>query len=177
MSVTITWEQDPFPWRLEGQDVLRKWLIEEARLERIEMLVSLVFVSDETIEHLNEEHLGHVGATDVLAFDLREKVADELPFPGKEEFEESSDDSFPGGEVYVSYQRAVEQASEYRVTPGEELGRLALHGLLHLAGWRDQSAEQRQLMRDREDEGLARAAAAVVGERWRFYSLNREDET
>ncbi len=176
MRVTIAWERDPSPWRLEDQEALQQWLEREGRLEQLEVWVSLVFVSDETIARLNEEHLGHEGATDVLAFDLVEESGEEWPFPGERELEESSDGSFPGGEVYVSYQRALEQASEYRVTPAEELGRLGLHGLLHLAGWCDGSAEERRTMREREDAGLARARKERDLVPWRFRRINREEE-
>lgn len=53
--------------------------------------------------------------TDVLAFDFEE-----------EDFL---------GEVYISLDRAREQAKEYGVDEKEELRRLVVHGLLHLLGY------------------------------------------
>ncbi|MFO7650803.1 MAG: rRNA maturation RNase YbeY [bacterium] len=89
--------------------------------------VSVVFVDDHGIRALNHDWLGRDRPTDVLSFRL--DAAGLFP-QGR---------SQPGrvpllGEIYVSRERAREQAREQGVTVRAELCRLVLHGLLHLAG-------------------------------------------
>jgi probable rRNA maturation factor len=74
-----------------------------------------VLTDDETLSDLNQRFKGHKGATDVLAFDFEE-------------------DDFLG-EIYVSLDRAREQAQAYGLTEEEEIRLLVLHGLLHLLGY------------------------------------------
>lgn len=74
-----------------------------------------MLTDDETLSDLNERFKKRQGPTDVLAFEFEEP--DFL------------------GEVYVSFDRAHEQASDYGVSEEEEVERLVLHGLLHLLGY------------------------------------------
>jgi rRNA maturation RNase YbeY len=107
-------------------------------------------VDEETITQLNEQYLGHEGVTDVITFDLE-------ALPEEPELEPETDSAEEDGEVYICLPRALEQAIHYGVSVNEEVARLALHGLLHLAGWDDRSDEDRENMAAREDEGLKRA--------------------
>ena len=74
-----------------------------------------MLTDDETISDLNQRFKGGKGPTDVLAFNF-----DEEDFLG---------------EVYVSLDRAREQAQDYGVTQEEEIRLLVLHGLLHLLSY------------------------------------------
>ncbi|HEB84342.1 MAG TPA: rRNA maturation RNase YbeY [Bacteroidetes bacterium] len=139
-------------WDFTGERELLAWLSREAAKESLSGEIHLILVDDAEIERLNRSYLGHEGATDVMAFPLEE--GEPVTDPGEE------GTSFPAGEVYVSLERAAEQAREYGVTLSEEVARLALHGVLHLAGWSDEDAADREAMRRREDEGLHRAGAA-----------------
>lgn len=95
--------------------------------------------------------MGIEGATDVITFDLRSVEGIDSRF---------EDGFFPeddiSGEVYVSFDHAQIQAEEYGISVEEELGRLFIHGLLHLSGWQDNDESARHAMRQRENEGLAR---------------------
>ncbi len=79
--------------------------------------VSITFDGDDCLRNLNREFLGKDEPTDVIAFDL------------------SQNDEYLIGDVYISVDRAAEQASEHGVEYGEELLRLELHGILHLVGY------------------------------------------
>jgi ssRNA-specific RNase YbeY (16S rRNA maturation enzyme) len=65
------------------------------------------------------------------------------------------------GDLVVSMERVAEQARRFRVTRGEELARLVVHGALHLAGLDHHRAAERRHMRAREDAALAAARAAT----------------
>jgi probable rRNA maturation factor len=47
-----------------------------------------------------------------------------------------------GGDVVISVERAAEQAPEYGHGTGEEVDFLAVHGVLHLSGWDDETPAQ-----------------------------------
>lgn len=79
--------------------------------------VGITFEGDDCLRNLNREFLGKDEPTDVIAFDL------------------SHDEDYLIGDVYVSVDRAAEQANEHGVEFEEELLRLELHGLLHLVGY------------------------------------------
>ena len=57
--------------------------------------------------------------------------------------------------------RVREQAKRFRVSEGEELARLVVHGALHLAGLDHQKPVERRAMRAHEDAVLAAATAPV----------------
>lgn len=100
--------------------------------------LSLVFVEKGEMARINEESGKKEGATDVLAFDLREK-------------------RIPGsmlGEIFVSPE-VVEKRSEEE--PAKALARTLIHGLLHLSDYDHTGGKQEaQRMRKREDYYLAK---------------------
>jgi rRNA maturation RNase YbeY len=96
--------------------------------------VNVVLVSDEELHQMNREHLGHDYVTDVITFPLEERPLE--------------------GEIYISIDRAREQAVEYGVGLYDEIRRLAIHGALHLAGYDDATERERGRMRELEDRYL-----------------------
>jgi rRNA maturation RNase YbeY len=97
--------------------------------------VRVILVDDDELLELNRRHLDHDYYTDVITFALEAEPLE--------------------GEIYVSIDRAREQAEEYGVRLGEEVRRLAVHGALHLAGYDDASDEARAAMSRREDHYLS----------------------
>jgi probable rRNA maturation factor len=77
--------------------------------------ISVTFVDASTIAALNETHLGRPGSTDVIAFNLAEPKQ-------------------PLGDIYICPEVAAKSAEEWGVEFREELLRLVIHGLLHVAG-------------------------------------------
>ncbi|MBS1261406.1 MAG: Endoribonuclease YbeY [Calditrichaeota bacterium] len=169
----------PEGWRVHGREELLAWLRAEAERERWRGALDLVLVGDEHISELNERWLGHEGPTDVLAFDYsahggpdRDETAagdgaPEFDLPGSEP---APDDDFPDADIYVSLDTAVSQAADYECTVTEEVSRLLLHGLLHVAGWRDLTAAERRAITEREDQGLARAGREAGVLTWRIWN-------
>ena len=96
--------------------------------------VNIIFVDDICMTELNEKYKGRKGSTDVLSFDLSEE-----------------DSGCIEGEVYVSLDRARQQAVEYGVPYAEEVIRLVTHGLLHLTGRvHDTDEEYKDMAEDTE---------------------------
>ena len=78
--------------------------------------ISITLLSDEAIERLNAQWLGHSGPTDVLSFPLF--AANEAPV----------------GDVYIGLDQARRQADALGAHLEEEVARLAIHGTLHVLG-------------------------------------------
>jgi len=93
--------------------------------------VSITFDGDKCLQDLNREFLGRDEPTDVIAFDL------------------SHEEDYLLGDVYISVDRAAEQAGERDLPLEEELLRLQVHGILHLAGY-DHNGEDKVMWEKQE---------------------------
>ena len=95
--------------------------------------ISLVFVDNPTIHQLNKRYLDHDEPTDVLSFPYSAANARKLE-----------------GELIVGVEIAKEQAAERGHDVQAELALYVIHGLLHLCGYDDKSADDAQAMGLRE---------------------------
>jgi probable rRNA maturation factor len=93
--------------------------------------LEISLVDDAAIARVNEEFLGHAGATDVISF-LYE--------------------SERRGELIISTERAAAQSKEWGNTVAREIALYVVHGILHLNGYTDTTAPQKKRMRRREKE-------------------------
>lgn len=100
--------------------------------------VSIAVVDDASIRTINRRHLDHDWPTDVISFVLSE--------PGDPEL---------CGELVVSAEMADLTARQAGVNAWDELALYVVHGLLHLCGYDDSIARDRDAMRRREGEILA----------------------
>lgn len=104
--------------------------------------ISLTVVDDDEMHALNREHLDHDYPTDVLSFPLSD--------PGE----------MLVGEIVVSTSTAVSNANEYGNRADEELLLYVVHGMLHLIGLDDKSADAAKKMRQAEAYWLAELGVA-----------------
>ena len=89
------------------------------RAERVRNAdISITFVTDRRMARLNEEHLAHAGATDVISFGFA-RVAADGPLTG---------------DVYIAPAVARRNAIAHGSGIREELLRLVVHGTLHVVG-------------------------------------------
>jgi len=63
-----------------------------------------------------------------------------------------SDKNEISGDIFISIERVMENASDYNVDFEEELKRVMSHGVLHLLGYNDKTKEDKQVMRSKENE-------------------------
>ena len=102
-----------------------------AKGEKLQGRVEIVFCSDETVRARNKEYRGLDKVTDVLSFGWEE-------------------DDF-AGEIFIANPQAKRQAPRWNNTYYNELRRLVVHGMLHLAGHDHMKAGERKTMREKED--------------------------
>jgi probable rRNA maturation factor len=93
--------------------------------------ISIAIVDDQEIRGLNATWLKHDYATDIITFPLEQRPLE--------------------AELIVSADTARRQAHEAGVSLREELARLVIHGILHLAGYDDTLEADKKRMKYRED--------------------------
>jgi probable rRNA maturation factor len=136
------------PWPLP-KNLLVRGVASVLRQEGVtEGDLSLTFVDDDGVRALNLRYFGRDHPTDVIAFSLAE--------PGDPVL----------GDVYVGYEQAHRQAAEASVPLEEELVRLAIHGALHVLGYRHPEGEERieSEMFRRQEEIVARVMSEEAEE-------------
>ena len=105
-------------------------------------LLNIVIVDNDRIREINKEYRNKDAVTDVISF----------------AFEEVKDVDYGNvrflGEIYISYERCKEQASEFGHSVRREFSYLAVHGLLHLLGYDHIKEEDKKVMRALEEEIL-----------------------
>jgi probable rRNA maturation factor len=106
--------------------------------------VNLIFTDNQFIHGINSRYRDKDYPTDVISFAYREE-----PFPGTDEGTEEF------GDIYISLEKALEQSAIYRVSLRDELKRLLVHGMLHLAGYdHERSAADEKIMEAEEERVL-----------------------
>lgn len=90
--------------------------------------INIILTDDDMILQLNYKFLNHKYITDVISFDLSENQDSLL------------------GEVYICLPQAQRQAKEYKTTLKNELLRLAIHGILHILGFKDYTSKEKKEM-------------------------------
>ena len=102
--------------------------------------VGVALVDDAYIRVLNREYRGGDYATDVLAFPM-DAGGDGANEPVL-------------GDIVISIQRAREQARQFKQPLRREVALLAIHGLLHLLGYDDETEAAASVMWSRQRELL-----------------------
>ena len=94
-----------------------------------------IFCDDEYLLGINRQYLNHDTYTDIITFPYEEVGG-------------------ISGDIFISIERVLENAKEYRVDFETELKRVMAHGVLHLLGYGDKSEEEADLMRSKENEKI-----------------------
>lgn len=111
-------------------------------MEADKVSISIILTDNETIHEINREYRGKDKPTDVISFAYRDE-----PFPSPEDIAEEL------GDIYISLEKAEEQAPEFEVTFRDELKRLLVHGILHLLGYdHERSPEDEKKMQALEEK-------------------------
>ncbi|HON87838.1 MAG TPA: rRNA maturation RNase YbeY [Spirochaetia bacterium] len=93
-------------------------------LEKSNWEISILFTDDILIQNLNKQYRNKDEPTDVLSFE--QGTYYELP---------DGTTQFLAGDIAISLPAVARNAENWNVPYAEELHRLLLHGILHLAGY------------------------------------------
>lgn len=117
--------------------------------------LSVAIVDDATIHKINREHLDHDEPTDVISFLYSDPPEPDASAAGaKRPGIPRGRERLIDGELIVSAETAVREASRRDWDPRSELLLYLAHGLLHLCGYDDLSSVERRVMRARERDAL-----------------------
>lgn len=94
--------------------------------------LSYIFCTDEYLLEMNRTHLNHDYYTDIITFNYNEEFS-------------------LSGDLFISYERVVDNAADFHVAVFDELCRVMVHGVLHLCGLNDKTDEDEKMMRMKED--------------------------
>jgi probable rRNA maturation factor len=133
----ISFTKIEIDFKIRNRLKLRKWIKSIIFSEgKVAGNIAYVFCSDLYLGGLNEKYLKHHSLTDIITFDYSEKT-------------------MLSGDICISIERIRDNSFDFNTTFDEELGRVMAHGLLHLAGYKDKSVEDKKVMRYKEDFYLA----------------------
>ena len=121
--------------------------------------VGVALVDDAYIRVLNREYRGGDYATDVLAFPMDAGASEAPPAGG------DGANAPVLGDIVISIQRAREQARQFKQPLRREVALLAIHGLLHLLGYDDETEAAASVMWSRQKELLETILGAPRGTR------------
>lgn len=112
---------------------LTEWITECVALEHFNIeQIHINFVSDDELLQINQQFLNHDYLTDIITFDY-------------------SQNNKLSGEIFISTDRAIENARIHHESPENEFLRLIIHGILHLCGYKDKSKKEQTIIRQKEN--------------------------
>lgn len=123
-------------FQLESEEKTSKWIqscIEEEGFELGE--VNYIFCDDSYLHKINVEFLQHDTFTDIISFDYT---------LGK----------LVGGDIFISVERVKENADLFKTSFENELHRVIIHGILHYMKYKDKTEEEKEIMRNKENDCL-----------------------
>ena len=132
-----------------GSDVLELNILEEyvkyvtKKLKIEGAIFNIIMVDDKEIQQLNSTYRGIDKKTDVITFALEDE--DTIVMPNEERVL---------GDIYISIDRAKEQANEFGHSLLRELSFLAVHGFYHLLGYDHMTPEDEKVMFKKQEEVL-----------------------
>ena len=104
------------------------------KLELKNVNFSVIIVDNDYIHNLNKSYRGIDRPTDVITFALEDNKFIDVP------------ETRVLGDIYISYDKAIEQAKEYGHSIKRELCFLLVHGILHLLGYDHMNEEDEKKM-------------------------------
>ena len=113
---------------------------------KFDPIISISFVNNTFIHQLNRDYRHIDRPTDVISFAFLDNENKEEVYKSKE--------PVVLGDIYISLDKAKEQAKEYGHSLKRELSFLFVHGLLHLLGYDHMTEEDEKVMFKLQDEIL-----------------------
>lgn len=131
--MAVSFHSEQINFTISDEDAVVKWLQNVCVSEGKNLSeISYIFCSDDYLLNMNRQYLNHDYYTDVITFDYCE-------------------DDDVSGDVFISIERVSDNAKKERVAEKNELHRVMVHGLLHLLGYHDKEASDKEQMTSKED--------------------------
>ncbi|MDN6437772.1 MAG: rRNA maturation RNase YbeY [Lactococcus sp.] len=118
--------------------------------------MAITYVLNDEIQKINQDYRGKDAPTDVVSLEYEpEQISFDADFdmPEALQAELAEFDSFIG-ELFISIEKAQEQADNYGHSYEREMGFLAVHGFLHINGYDHMIEEEEKVMFALQEEIL-----------------------
>lgn len=117
-----------------------KYVVKELNIENA--VFNIIFIDNKEIREINREYRNVDRETDVISFALEDNM------------DVVYEDFRLLGDIYISYEKAIEQAELYNHSVKREVFFLATHGILHLLGYDHMEEEDEKVMFGKQNELL-----------------------
>ena len=136
LAQTIIFHQEDVSFTFAQATAFRQWILAIIESEKATLtLLIYIFCFDVYLHQLNVQYLDHDTLTDVITF----------PYAAPPQVE---------GDIFISTERITENAQQFGTTFLHELARVMIHGVLHLCGYGDKTANEQVNMRTKENAAL-----------------------
>lgn len=123
--------------KIKNIRLIKKWIIQSIiDLNKSTGNINYIFCNDDYLLQINKKHLNHDYYTDIITFDY-------------------SENNIISGDIFISTERILENSKAFQTSFKDELHRVMLHGVLHLAGFKDKTPSQIKTMRTQENKYLS----------------------
>ncbi|MBK6729773.1 MAG: rRNA maturation RNase YbeY [Bacteroidetes bacterium] len=123
-------------FQLKNKTKVKAWILEViSKHGKSCKELQFFFCDDEFLLALNQEYLKHNTFTDIITFNYNQG-------------------NTISGEIYISIDRVIENATNYEKSFINELCRVIIHGILHLLGFNDITEDEQQYIKQKEDSML-----------------------
>ncbi len=137
----IRYNHDSCRYSFGNRRIINRWLKESALSEGYALGdMNVIFCSSERLLQINREFLQHDYFTDIITFDYSDLEVMK----------------YISGDLFIDIETVADNASQYGVSPLEEMHRVLVHGVMHLCGQGDKSPEDAAAMRAKENKYLAK---------------------
>ena len=146
----INFHSENISFSLKNKAALRKWILQTLSEEKkTPGDINFIFCDDDYLLSLNKEYLNHNTLTDIITFDYSGSHPELVE--GKKTKNQKPKTKNISGDIFISIDRLKENAKKFNVDFNTELHRVIIHGILHLASYKDKTKAAKKLMTQKED--------------------------
>ncbi len=125
-----------YAFELENKEATIAWLTKAVFNENKELGdINYIFCDDAYLHKINVDFLNHDTLTDIISFDYT--LGNTI-----------------NGDIYISIERVLDNARDFKTEFVDELDRVMIHGILHYCGYKDKSDSEAFEMRAKENHYL-----------------------
>lgn len=135
----ISFFEEDITFKLKNKALVRQWIVNTIINEGFKLKeLNYIFCSDAYLLQINQQYLNHDTYTDIITFDNSEEEGKII------------------SDIFISIERISENARKFNVSETDELHRVIIHGTLHLLGYKDKTAGDKQIMTEKENFYLSK---------------------
>ncbi len=133
MDTAIFFHLEDLNYKLEHKKAIKEWLLQTILSEeKTPGEINIILCSDTYLHKINVDYLEHDTYTDIITVDYVKG-------------------NLISGDLFISVERIKENAKQLNTGLKNELHRVMVHGVLHLLGYKDKQATDKELMTSKED--------------------------